>query len=726
MSEKIAVKTSEANKADEIDLGRLLGTVLDHCWLIISIITIFTMLGILYTLLATPIYQSDALVQVEQNSSDNLLKDISSVLPDAKPDSSAEIELIQSRMVIGKTVQDLSLDTEVKEKFFPVVGKGLARLLGRTPGQILVSRLSVPALQRDEPMKLEVLGNGAYRLERKDEGTFEGKVGQLASHDGVELLVSDIDAVPGTVFVVTKKNELSAINDVLNNLTVADKGKDTGILDLTLSGEDPVLINKILNSISHNYLEQNVERKSEEAGKSLVFLQQQLPVVRTSLEDSENKLNKFRQQNDSVDLSLEAKSVLDTIVDVESQLNQLTFREAEISKLYTREHPAYRALLEKRVTLEKERNSLNKRVSSMPKTQQEILRLTRDVNVGQEVYVQLMNKQQELSISKASTVGNVRIIDPAEVQIKPVKPKRVLVILLSVVLGGVIAVSFVLLKTLLHHGIESPEQLEELGINVYASVPLSEWQQKKDREFTGKNRKQNARSHSLLAVGNPADLAIEAIRSLRTSLHFAMMEAKNNVLMISGASPGIGKSFISANLGAVIAQAGQRVLIVDCDMRKGYAHHMLGTTADKGLSDILSGQVEAEKATRSTAVTNMFFIPRGQIPPNPSELLMHKNFVAFVEWAAQSFDIVLLDTPPILAVTDAAIISRQAGTSLLVARFETNTPKEVEISIRRFEQNGASIKGVILNAVIRRALSYYSYGYDSYQYSYDSDKKNSV
>ncbi|MEI7255230.1 tyrosine-protein kinase Wzc [Dickeya dadantii] len=726
MSERIAVKKSEVDKADEVDLGRLLGTVLDNRWLIISIITIFTMLGILYTLLATPIYQSDALVQVEQNSSDNLLKDISSVLPDAKPDSSAEIELIQSRMVIGKTVDELALDIEVKEKFFPVVGKGVARLVGKKPGRILIPRLSVPASQLDEPMKLEILGNGAYRLDIKDEGAFDGKVGQLASHNGVELLVSDVDAVPGTVFTVTKKGERSAIDNVLDSLTVADKGKDTGILVLTLTGEDPVLINKILNSISQNYLEQNVNRKSEEAGKSLEFLQRQLPVVRASLEESEDKLNKFRQQNDSVDLSMEAKSVLDTMVDVESQLNQLTFREAEISKLYTREHPAYRALLEKRVTLEKERNNLNKRVSGMPKTQQEILRLTRDVSVGQEVYVQLMNKQQELSINKASTVGNVRIIDLAEVQIKPVKPKKILVILLAVLLGGVVAVGFVLLKSLLHRGIESPEQLEELGINVYASVPLSEWQQKKDREFAGKNRKRNTRSDSLLAVGNPADLAIEAIRSLRTSLHFAMMEAKNNVLMISGASPGIGKSFISANLGAVVAQAGQRVLIVDCDMRKGYAHHMLGATADNGLSDILSGQIEAEKATRSTAVTNMFFIPRGQIPPNPSELLMHKNFVAFVEWAAQSFDIVLLDTPPILAVTDAAIIGRQAGTSLLVARFETNTPKEVEISIRRFEQNGTPIKGVILNAVIRRALSYYSYGYDSYQYSYDSDKKKSV
>ncbi|MEQ4509244.1 MAG: tyrosine-protein kinase Wzc [Dickeya sp.] len=723
MSERIAVKTAEADKADEIDLGRLLGTVLDHRWLIISITTIFTMLGILYALLATPVYQADAMVQVEQNVSDSLMNDISKVLPDTKPQSAPEVELLRSRMVVGKTVQDLGLDTDVEQQYFPLFGKGLARLKDEEPARLVVSRLSVPDSWLDEKMTLAIGEGGTYRFSAGKDADFTGHIGQVASQHGFSLLVSSTDAAPGTVFTVRKKNTLTAINDILAELSVADKGKDTGVLQLTLEGSDPALVKKTLTSISDNYLQQNVDRKSEEAARSLAFLKEQLPLVRASLETAEDKLNKYRQQKDSVDLSLEAKSVLDTIVDVESQLNQLTFREAEISKLYTREHPAYRALLEKRVTLEKERDSLNRRVSSMPKTQQEIVRLTRDVNVGQEVYVQLMNKQQELSINKASTVGNVRIIDPAVVQLKPVKPKKTLVIVLAAMLGGVAAIGFVLLKTLLHRGIESPEQLEELGINVYASVPLSEWQQKKDREFAGKNRKRNARSDSLLAVGNPADLAIEAIRSLRTSLHFAMMEAKNNVLMISGASPGIGKSFISANLGAVIAQAGQRVLIVDCDMRKGYAHHLLGATPERGLSDILSGQIEAQQALRTTVVENLFFIPRGQIPPNPSELLMHSHFTDFINWATGQFDIVLLDTPPILAVTDAAIISRQAGTSLLVARFETNTPKEVEISIRRFEQNGAPIKGVILNAVIRRALSYYSYGYDSYQYSYGSDKK---
>ncbi|KGA24622.1 tyrosine protein kinase [Pectobacterium brasiliense] len=722
MAEKISVKASETS-TDEIDLGRLLGTLLDNRWLIIGVTAVFTILGILYATFATPIYKADALIQVEQSSGNSLLKDISSVLPDAKPESAAEIELIKSRMVVGKTVNDLSLDIIAQQKYFPVFGKGFARLMGEESGKIAVSRLEVPKSWEDETISLVIIDEQNYAIEAGDAVTFNGKVGKIEKHNGLSILVSDIKAEKGTVFRLKKLNTITAINNVLENLSVADKGKDTGVLSLSYEGEDPELTNKILNSISQNYLQQNVERKSEEAGKSLEFLKEQLPNVRLTLDEADNKLNSYRQKNESVDLSLEAKAVLDTMVSVESQLNELTFKEAEISKLYTKEHPAYRALMEKRKTLEDERDKINKRVGAMPKTQQEILRLTRDVNVGQEVYMQLLNKQQELSINKASTVGNVRIIDASALQLKPVKPKKLIVVLLTLIIGAVISTAFVVLKTMLHKGIESPEQLEELGINVYASVPLSEWQQKKDRALLGKGKKGNTRSTELLAVGNPADLAIEAIRSLRTSLHFAMMEAKNNVLMISGASPAIGKTFISANLGAVISQSGQRVLIVDCDMRKGYAHELMGTQSVDGLSDILSGQVAVEKSIRKTAVDNMDFIPRGQIPPNPSELLMHSRFSQFITWAAENYDIVLLDTPPILAVTDAAIISRHAGTSLLVARFEVNTLKEIEVSIRRFEQNGAEIKGVILNAIVKRAASYYGYGnYHYYTYDYKSEK----
>ncbi|HDZ0775432.1 TPA: polysaccharide biosynthesis tyrosine autokinase, partial [Klebsiella pneumoniae] len=226
----------------------------------------------------------------------------------------------------------------------------------------------------------------------------------------------------------------------------------------------------------------------------------------------------------------------------------------------------------------------------------------------------------------------------------------------------------------------------------------------------------------LLAIDNPADVAIESIRGLRTSLYFAMMEARNNILMISGASPNAGKTFVSSNLAAIISQSGKRVLFIDADLRKGYTHKLFGTDNNHGLSDWLSARDPMDKIIKHLPTIGIDFISRGTVPPNPAELLMHSRLKEVLSWASSNYDLVIVDTPPILAVTDAAIISKYVGTSLIVARFEQNTVKEMEVCIKRFEQAGATIKGCILNGVVRKASSYYNYGYTSYGYSYSKDK----
>ena len=378
--------------------------------------------------------------------------------------------------------------------------------------------------------------------------------------------------------------------------------------------------------------------------------------------------------------------------------------------------------MEKRKTLQDEKSKLNQRVSAMPKTQQEILRLSRDVDSGQAVYMQLLNRQQELSIAKSSAIGNVRIIDTAVTGPKPVKPKKIIILLVGIILGSLVSVGLVLLRVFLRRGLESPEQLEEIGINVYASIPVSETFAKKMVQNNRWRKKSHNEVEGFLAIENPADLAIESIRGLRTSLHFAMMEARNNVLMISGASPNAGKTFVSSNLAAVIAQAGKKVILIDTDMRKGYTHKLFNVTNDNGLSDLLSGKIDSAKAIKTIAPVGFDFISRGIVPPNPAELLMHRRFGELINWASNNYDIVVLDTPPILAVTDAAIIGHYAGTTLLVARFEQNTAKEIEVSCKRFEQSGVIVKGCILNGVVKKASSYYGYGYNHYGYSYTDDK----
>ncbi|EPG4490334.1 polysaccharide biosynthesis tyrosine autokinase, partial [Klebsiella pneumoniae] len=555
-----------------------------------------------------------------------------------------------------------------------------------------------------------------------DDFQIKAKAGELIDSNGVTLLIDSIDAEPDTKFQITYLSKLKAINNLLKNFSVADQGRDTGILNLTLTGDDPENIAKILDSISNNYLTQNIERQAAQDAKSLEFLNVQLPKVRSDLDLAENKLNEYRRTKDTVDLSMEAKSVLDQIVNVDSQLNELTFREAEISQLYTKAHPTYKALIEKRETLTQEKNRLNKRVSSMPTTQQEVLRLSRDVESGRAVYMMLLNRQQELNIAKSSAIGNVRIIDHAVTDPKPVRPGSILVVVIGFVIGLVFSSAIVILRIFLRRGIESPEQLEELGINVYASIPISEWMAKANIN-ENKNKNKNNQKYSFLALDNPADLAIEAIRSLRTSLHFAMLEARNNILMISGASPSAGKSFVSSNLSAVVVQGGKRVLFIDCDMRKGYLHKVFNVSNDIGMSDILSGKNQFSSAVKHLEPEGFHFIPRGQVPPNPAELLMSKRCGEFLDWASKEYDLIVIDTPPILAVTDAAILGRYVGTTLIVARFEANTAKEIDVSIKKFEQSGVQVKGCILNGVVKKASNYYGYGYSSYGYSYKDDTK---
>lgn len=714
----LVTNKSSSKDEDELDLGRLIGEIIDHRKLIVSITAFFTLLALVYVVFSTPIYQADALIQVEQKQGNAILNNLSQMLPDSQPQSAPEIALIQSRMILGKTVDDLNLQTIIKKSYFPIFGRGFARLLGENEGSLSISRLYVHNVGNDSvKLKLTVRDGKHYEIDFNNK-KINGYVGQLYENDDFSIKVDKMDAKPGSEYNIYYESRLKAISDLQNTLSVADQGKDTGMLTISLTGEDPSIIERIVESISDNYLAQNIARQAAQDAKSLEFLNKQLPQVRSDLDIAEDKLNQYRRKNDSVDLSLEAKSVLDQIVNVDNQLNELTFRESEISQLYTKEHPTYKALMEKRKTLQKEKAKLNKKVSTMPETQQEILRLSRDVESGRAVYMQLLNRQQELSIAKSSAIGNVRIIDNAVTQPKPVKPKKVLIVLLGFVFGGVISICIVLLRVFLRRGIESPEQLEELGINVYASVPVAEIISKTASKKGTFTKKQNDFDKGLLALVNPTDLAIEAIRGLRTSLHFAMMESRNNILMISGASTNAGKTFISSNLAAVISQSGKKVLFIDTDMRKGYAHKLFNVQPENGLSDYLSKRIELEKVIKQTSIAGLEFISRGMIPPNPAELLMHQRMGEFLNWANEHYDMVILDTPPILAVTDAAVIGNYAGTTLLVARFELNTTKEMTIAFKRFDQSGINVKGCILNGIVKKASSYYGYGYHHYGYSY--------
>lgn len=735
--------TAQQHDSDEIDLLALLGALIDGKWIIIGFTVCFAVIGVAYALLATPIYQANALIQIEEKSGSTLsgLGELSDMLG-STPEAVTEIELLKSRAVIGQAVENLKLDIIVEPNYFPVIGRWMARRFEpETSGEVAspllgfdsyawggenvdIFQLEVPNSYLSEHLELVAGENSSYTLYNDDgEALLQGQVGTQASNNGFTMQVKTLTARPNTRFAVTKQRRLNTILDYQDQLGASERGKDSGIISLSMQHENPEYAISILDEVSRLYVRQNVERNSAEAAQSLEFLKEQLPQVRKELERYEQALNEYQTSTKSVDITIETQAILDQIVELDTLISEQNLKRAEMERRFTRQHPSYQALLDQMEQLKRQKAELTSKVESLPATQQELLRLTRDVAVTTEVYTAMLNSTQELDVLRAGTVGNVRVIDTADVNVEePVQPKKALIAIIATLLGGFAGVALVLLRKALNRGVEDPEVIEQLGLPVYATIPFS-----RDQEVVEggvKSRRSAAQASSgLLAVSNPADLAIEALRSLRTSLHFARLEAKNNILMISGPSPGVGKSFVSANLGAIMAQAGQRVLLIDADMRKGYLNKLFKLPAENGLSELLATRITSNDAIYKTEVDGLHVVPRGQIPPNPSELLMHANFTSFLDNVKDEYDIVIVDTPPILAVTDAAIVGRQVGMSLIVTRFAVNAAREIEIAMRRFARNDIQLKGAIFNAVEKKASAYGYGNYGYYNYEYKSDKR---
>jgi tyrosine-protein kinase Etk/Wzc len=726
----------ETKEDKDIDLAHLFDTFLNNRALILTITGFFAALGVAYALLATPVYLASAMIQIQAKGGLPSLTDVVGTAPAVSP-AQTEIALLKSRSVVGGAVEDLNLDIIIEPHHFPVVGGYIFRRfepteegeLGWYPegfesyawgGESLrVTQLIVPDKMHGEELTLEAAENNGFIL-RDPEGevVVQGVVGEPIETPDYGITVAELNARPGTTFTVIKNRTYATTEDYQNRLNAGERGKQSGILNVTLEGTDPEKAVTVLEAVAQRYVDQNIARNAAEATQSLEFLSEQVPEVRKKLDAAQTALNEFQTGNRSVDISAETQSVLDRIVDLESQISEQNLKRTEMESRFTRQHPNFQALMNQINQLQAQKTELEKQIGTLPSTQQELLRLNRDVEVSSETYSMLLNKTQELDIIRAGTVGNVRIVDHAAADIdEPIKPNKPLIVIVATLLGGILAVAFVYVREALKRGVENPEEIERVGIPVYAAIPFSEKQGLLEKRLANFKRDKSSASY-LLSINDPADLATEAMRSLRTSLHFAMIEAKNNILMITGPSPAVGKSFVTSNLAAVIAQSGKKVLLIDADMRKGYLHKVMRCQGEKGLSDILSGRITLFDAIQKTQLNNLHVITHGQLPPNPSELLMHENFSRFVKEISSMYDLVIFDTPPILAVTDAALVGSQAGTTLMVTRYGLNGVKEIEFAKRRLEQNGLLVKGVIFNAVVRKASTYSEYGY--YQYEYQS------
>lgn len=717
---------------DEINLASLARVLINGRWWIISSLVIGIIFSSTYLSFATPIYMADALVQVEDDKP--ALSGLSEITDVLQSESAigAEIEIIRSRSVLGDVVDDLELTTMV-EPVRSSLGlrywaNGLFSRNNKWAGEAIseqsltsfeLVRFIAPKSVSELKFKISVIDDDKYSISIGDsrwvipfDELYLLECSECGS--GIEMRVQKkpFGHVDHGEIIYTPR--LMAIQELSRRLSVTEVGRDTGVMRLRIEGKDPALIHRILNKVSVTYLTQNVERRSAEAEKSLSFLDEQLPKIRADLEAAENRLASFRESNRTIDLSIETESVLQEVVKIEQKLSELELKRAELARNYTDDHPLVATLNEQREQLLLEKRNLEARTQNLPEVQQDLLRYMREVEVATELYTYLLNKSQELRVVEAGTVGNVRILDTAEVMPFPVRPKSVIVYMFSCVVSLVFGVAFLALRHSFQVGITDPEEIERLlDTPVFGVLPHSQ------------DVVKNTGATGLVSVVAPASIISESFRSLRTSLHFGISSPNAKraaIIAISGPAPNVGKTFISANLATVLAETGKRVLFVDADMRRGDAEKIFKVSKASGLSDILRGSNFREVLQKVEYGPEFYAISRGKSPPNPAELIMSNFYGDFLDECSKEFDYIIVDTPPVLAVTDPVLLARKADSLFLVGRAGVTRLHELLECKSRFTKGGVSVTGVIVNGMTEAltATNKYGYGYGYYSYSYSS------
>ena len=678
-------------------------------WVILLFTLLTAIFGFAYAMWVRPQFTSDVLLQVNvkgsSSKSTKALGEMGAVLDLASP-ADAEIELIKSRMVLSEVVA-------VEHLHIWTIPIGASDRFTHKEGRMDVDSLIIPEKLRVKKWIAVAKDENSYKVIAPDgKVALEGVVGEVYSTaiagDILTIRVNYMHARKGQKFQLVQGSPLKAERLLMSSLKVMEKGKQTGIISVRYSHRYPDRAASILNTIAKTYLRQNVEMRSAEAEKTLEFLEGQLPGVKAKLDSAEKVLADYRYSIGSVDIGGETKAHLDKEGQLQRQIMQLEQERQSALRLFKAEHPNVQTIVKQQNKVKAELAQLKKNAEKMPLTQQEVKRLQEEVAVNNEVYTNMLNNIQQLRVVRAGEVGNVRIVDFAQIEQSQSKPNKTRIVMTSCAVGFVLGVLVVLLVRIFKNGVRSASEIErETGLSVFAKIPQS--------------RNKILRGHRHLHHGEPfvlragEDNVGEAFRSLQTALTFLMPNPEHSVLLVMGLIPGVGKSFVSLNLAAVLAASGKKVLLIDADMRRGVIH----SGAKFGLADVLVGLATLDTAISPKYGENLFVMNSGKTKLAACELLRGDAMDKLLKEARAKFDMVIVDTPPLNLVTDAELICPLVDYSLFVLHYGRHSMDEIKETIERVKRYSDKPSAIVMNHCEhepgRYSYGYYGNGYSSKQ-----------
>lgn len=702
--------------ADEASGAELLRTLLEGRWILAASAVLALALAGAWLVVATPRWQAEALLR---------LADRPEVAPVADPVTAgreppspkAEIEVLRARSLVAAAVSALGLDVEAAPRRVPFLGKASA-LLHRGPGlapapfgltryawggeRIAVSRLEVPEALLDRPLVLVADDQGGFRVATRDGVTLvDGAVGRLAegttpAGEPVRILVSSLVARPGTEFLVTRRRFDEVVSALQLDLSVQERGKDTGVVALRLEGTDRARVVAALRAMLGTYLRENAERTSARAARVLAVLDARLPSLDAAARRAEKAYAAWKLEHRIVDVDAEAKAELDRSVDLERRIADVEAKKAELAQRYTGLHPTLGELDDQAGGLRVQLKLVQDRLAGLPAVQLQAARLLRDEEAATTLFGQMQEKAQEWRIAASATAPSATVIDPPAAGEKPVAPRPGPIGLLALLAGLGVGAAVVVVRGRLG-GPGNPALVEAAtGLPVLGTVPHTSTEATLVRSL--RRRLTGERAAALCAV-HPGDSAVEDLRTLRTNLGAALRGARNHVVAIGGPAPGVGKSFVCVNLALLLASPRRKVLLVDGDLRRGRLHREFGLERTPGVAEVVASGAPLDQAIHPTGTDGLDLLPAGELPDDPTSVLESPRFQELLAEAGRRYDVVVVDTPAILAVTDPALVARHAGLNLLVLRAGEHPLEEIALSVKRLSQNGAQVGGAILNDV---------------------------
>ncbi|WP_207511672.1 GumC family protein [Longitalea luteola] len=566
----------------------------------------------------------------------------------------------------------------------------------------------------------------------------------------------------------------SAAFDVLGGLGVAAIKDQSNILSLTYLSSHPLLAKDILNQLMEEYSKQNIEDKNQTAARTVSFVNERLNLITRELGDVEKDLQQYKRRNQVVNLDAQSELYLNKESETEKDLselevqqhiigylqeyltnqknqfvvvpalgiedvtlqtsleqyNELQLKRESLLKTTTAQNPSVKlaegqleklradiaenlknlkATGELKINALRQKNQLyNSRIGTVPIKEKELLEITRQQGIKQNLYLYLLQKREETAISLAATVSNSQVVDAAIGSNTPVLPNPKNVKMLAVFLGLLIPVGFIYIRELLNDKISGrPDITKITDAPIFGEIGHSD-----DKA-------------ALLVRNNKRDVVTEQFRMIRSNIQYMVGNNSHPVILVTSTFSGEGKSFISVNTGAVMALAGKKTVVLEMDIRKPKITKNLELSRSKGISNFLVSDIPVESLPQPVpGIDNLYVIPCGPIPPNPSEILLNEKIVELFKYVKQTFDVVIVDTAPVGLVSDAFTLSQYADSTLYIVRMGYTLKKQVHFIDELYRNNKLPRIGLLVND-IKTSSHYYSYGnYGGYGYGYGYGHSN--